>query len=94
MAPTVGPAPPLAHFPVVRRSRPPWITIAPPEATTSGAAVDHDRAVGWITTRAPLKHQRAPRRSIVPAPFVAFLRSGFVSTVPVRLIPIVSISSR
>ena len=35
--------------------RPPWITIAPPEATTSAGAVGHDRAVGWITSRAPLK---------------------------------------
>jgi hypothetical protein len=39
--------------------RPPWITIAPPEATTSAGAVGHDRAVGWITSRAPLKPWRA-----------------------------------
>lgn len=37
--------------------RPPWITIAPPEATTSAGAVGHDRAVGWITSRAPLKQR-------------------------------------
>jgi len=47
--PTAGP------LPGATRTRTPWITIAPPEATTSGAAVDHDRAVRWITTRAPLK---------------------------------------
>jgi hypothetical protein len=32
-----------------------WVTIPPPADTTSRGAVDHDRAAGWITTRAPLK---------------------------------------
>jgi hypothetical protein len=35
--------------------RPRWITIAPPGAAASRGGVDHYRAVGWVTLRAPLK---------------------------------------
>jgi len=37
------------------RPRPRWITIAPPGAAASRGGVDHYRAVGWVTLRAPLK---------------------------------------
>ena len=56
--PASGEAPSIAHS-----TAPPWITIPPPPAAPSGRAVDHDPAVRWITTRAPLKYAGPRRRS-------------------------------
>ncbi|MGO9838913.1 MAG: hypothetical protein ACLP1X_32430 [Polyangiaceae bacterium] len=39
-----------AHFPDAG-----WVTIPPPADLKSPGVVDHHRAAGWITTRAPLK---------------------------------------
>jgi hypothetical protein len=42
-----------------------WVTIPPPAGAPPHGAVDHDRAAGWVTTRAPLKARaRAASRLI------------------------------
>jgi len=50
---------------VPQTSQPPhwhrrWVTIPPLSALASSAAPDHDRAAGWVTTRAPLKRFPPP----------------------------------
>jgi hypothetical protein len=47
----VPPGPPLLVTPP-----PParWITIAPPREPSPRGPLDHDRAAGWITSRAPM----------------------------------------